>query len=106
MTDRPLQLPRKAFFSPRELAALAYIHPSTVLEQIHSGKLYAIRLSDRIYRIPRAVVVNLLYPAMVQQPAVRSSPDPSALATKDRRRRDTEGTSARRRPRKVVARSH
>lgn len=105
MKARGAALPPKPFFSPRELAALADIHPSTVLDQIHSGKLYAVKLSDRIYRIPRAVVVSTLYPETIGEPVIRRSPDPAALMANDRRRRGSEGTAARSRSRRVVARS-
>ena len=57
-TDAPT--PTKAFYSPAEVAALAAVSSSTVLNYIHSGKLAAVRLSERTYRIPRKSVILLL----------------------------------------------
>ncbi len=50
----------KAFYSPAEVAALASVSSSTVLNYIHAGKLAAVRLSERTYRIPRKSVILLL----------------------------------------------
>jgi excisionase family DNA binding protein len=51
---------RKAFYSPAEVAELASVSPSTVLNYIKAGKLPAVRLSERLIRIPRKAVVRLL----------------------------------------------
>jgi excisionase family DNA binding protein len=50
----------KAFYSPAEVATLASVSSSTVLNYIHAGKLAAVRLSERTYRIPRKSVILLL----------------------------------------------
>jgi excisionase family DNA binding protein len=50
----------KAFYSPGEVAALASLSSSTVLNYIHEGRLAAVRLSERTYRIPRKAVIRLL----------------------------------------------
>lgn len=50
----------KAFYSPAEVAALASVSPSTILNYIKAGKLPAVRLSERLIRIPRKAVVRLL----------------------------------------------
>jgi len=50
----------KAFYSPGEVAALASLSNSTVLNYIHEGRLAAVRLSERTYRIPRKAVIRLL----------------------------------------------
>jgi excisionase family DNA binding protein len=52
----------KAFYSPREVAEMASLHPSTILNYIASGRLYAVKLSERTYRIPVKAVVQLLEP--------------------------------------------
>ncbi len=44
----------KLFLSPIEVAAELSISPSTVLRLIHEERLPAIKVSDRIYRIPVA----------------------------------------------------
>ena len=50
----------KAFYSPSEVAALASLSSSTILNYIHDGRLAAVRLSERTYRIPRKAVIRLL----------------------------------------------
>jgi excisionase family DNA binding protein len=50
----------KAFYSPNEVAELASLSSSTILNYIHEGRLAAVRLSERTYRIPRKAVIRLL----------------------------------------------
>lgn len=45
---------KKQFLSPAEIAQELSVSSTTVLRMIHAGKIPAIRVSDRIYRIPRA----------------------------------------------------
>jgi excisionase family DNA binding protein len=52
----------KAFYSPAEVAELASVSSSTILNYIHDGRLAATRLSDRVYRVPRKAVIRLLAP--------------------------------------------
>ncbi len=52
----------KSFYSPHEVAELARVHPSTILNYIASGCLYAVRLSPRTIRIPARAVIGLLEP--------------------------------------------
>jgi excisionase family DNA binding protein len=64
----------KAFYSPSEVADLASLSSSTVLNYIHEGRLAAVRLSERTYRIPRKAVIRLLGleapgPSLVEHPA-------------------------------------
>ncbi len=42
----------KRYYSPAEVGATLAVSTSTVLRLIHEGKLGALRVSDRIYRIP------------------------------------------------------
>lgn len=65
--DRP-------FYSPTELARMAGVHPSTVLNWIRSGRLYGVRLSPRVYRIPLASAVRLLEPERVRAVRVIERP--------------------------------
>ena len=72
-TDAAELLP-KAFYSPGEVAALASLSSSTVLNYIHEGRLVAVRLSERTYRIPRKAVIRLLEldaaePTLVEDPS-------------------------------------
>lgn len=50
----------KAFYSPSEVARFASVSNSTILNYIRSEKLAAVRLSARVYRIPRRSVMLLL----------------------------------------------
>lgn len=50
----------KIFLSPAEVAAELRVSTSTVLRLIRSGKLPAIAVSERIYRIPVATLERFL----------------------------------------------
>jgi excisionase family DNA binding protein len=51
---------KKAFYTPAEIARLFEVHPSTVREWIHSDRLFAYQLSERVTRIPLGSVMRLL----------------------------------------------
>lgn len=53
---------RKPYYSPGELAAITGQHPSTILRYIHEGRLKAVKLSERAYRIPLGAVLLWLAP--------------------------------------------
>jgi excisionase family DNA binding protein len=55
----------KSFYSPHEVAAMAGVHPSTILNYIAAGRLYAVKLSERTYRIPVRAVIGLLEPERI-----------------------------------------
>lgn len=99
-----LPFERKAFYSPREYAAIAGIDPSTVLDHIHSEKLYAVKLSERIYRIPLAQVLSKLHPEMIGEPRFRHSRDPEKEARRDLERDRAEHGKSRVRRRAAAAR--
>jgi excisionase family DNA binding protein len=42
----------KRFYTPQEAADLLGVSSTTVMSRIHDGALPAVRVSDRIYRIP------------------------------------------------------
>ena len=65
----------KSFYSPHEVAAMADVHPSTILNYIASGHLYAVKLSERTYRIPVRAVIGLLEPERLSRSARTDSPD-------------------------------
>lgn len=64
----------KPFYSPAEVAKLAGLHSSTILNYIRDGKLYAVKLSERTYRIPLRSVLKLLDPESVAPAAVIDRP--------------------------------
>lgn len=65
--DRP-------FYSPRQAADLAGVHPSTIMNYIRGGRLYAVRLSERVYRIPVRSLAMLLAPETLRPPRVIERP--------------------------------
>lgn len=65
----------KALYSPHEVAEMAGVHPSTVLNYISSGRLYAIKLSARTFRIPVRSVIALLDPESLSPSSLVSEPD-------------------------------
>jgi len=71
-----LELLPKAFYSPSEVAELTSLSSSTILNYIHEGRLVAVRLSERTYRIPRKAVIRLLEldapaPVLIEDPTAR-----------------------------------
>ena len=64
----------KSFYSPVEVAELASVSSSTILNYIRAGKLAAVRLSARTYRIPRKSVL-LLLGLETRPPVIVSDPD-------------------------------
>ncbi len=51
---------KKAFYTPAEISALLQVHPSTVRDWIHTERLFAFQLSERVYRIPLSSLMELL----------------------------------------------
>lgn len=64
----------RAFYSPAEVAELASVSSSTILNYIKAGKLPAVRLSERTLRIPRKAVIHFLGLAE-SPPVVTDRPD-------------------------------
>ena len=50
----------RSFYSPSDVADLVGVSSSTILNYIHTGRLLAVQLSERTYRIPRKAVLRLL----------------------------------------------
>ena len=65
----------RAFYSPTEVAELASVSSATIHNWIKAGRLVAVRLSERTYRIPRKSVIRLLDPDVAHQPTFVSEPD-------------------------------
>ena len=55
-----LEFTRKAFYSPAEVAQILAISDQTVLQRIHEGQLYALRLGPRLFRIPLGSLMQFL----------------------------------------------
>ena len=49
----------RRYYTPREVGDLLRISPTTVMKMIHERRLFAVRVSERIYRIPIAAVARL-----------------------------------------------
>lgn len=73
----------KPFYSPHEVASLAGLHPSTILNYIASGRLYAVKLSERTYRIPARSLLHLLAPEQLEPAQRLIETDDAANAAAD-----------------------
>lgn len=55
MTNGPSTSPApRRFYSPQEVAELLGVSATTVMTRIHDGALPAVRVSERVYRVPVA----------------------------------------------------
>ncbi len=70
----PFDFERKAFYTPAEVAGIVGVSDQTILERIHTGKLYAVRLGPRLFRIPLGSLMQFLG----VPPAIRRTVDPNA----------------------------
>jgi len=52
MTNGTRVADRKRFYTPQEAASILGVSPTTVMTRIHAGALPAVRVSERVYRIP------------------------------------------------------
>lgn len=55
-----LMFEKKAFYSTSDVAEILEVHPTTVREWISEGKLYGIKLSERVTRIPLGGLLEFL----------------------------------------------
>ena len=53
------QLMDRRYYTPREVSDLLRVSPTTVMKMIHEGRLFAVHVSERIYRIPIGAVTRL-----------------------------------------------
>ena len=65
---------QKQFVSPSEVAGELDVSTTTVLRLIHSGALPAIRVSERIYRIPVASFELYKTDGLRDQPSIQLRP--------------------------------
>lgn len=70
----PVPVFGRTFYTPREAAQLARVHPSTIMNYIRSGRLYGVRLSERVYRIPVKSLRKLLAPETVRPTRIIERP--------------------------------
>lgn len=70
--ESALDFERKPFYSPAEVAKILSISDQTVLERIHEGRLFAVQLGVRLYRIPLGALLQF----MGAQPSIRRSVNP------------------------------
>ncbi len=66
---------RKPFYAPAEIARILGISDQTVLARIHDGKLFALQLGPRLYRIPLGALLQFLG----EPPSISRSVDPRAV---------------------------
>ena len=65
----------KQFLSPNDVASELSVSASTVLRLIHEQRLPAIRVSERIYRIPVAAIEKYKAGALESPSPARISPE-------------------------------
>ena len=54
---------------------MAGVRPSTILSDIAAGRLYAVTLSERTYRIPVRAVIRLLAPQRLASSSITLDPE-------------------------------
>jgi excisionase family DNA binding protein len=77
-----IEFEKQPFYTPTEFGKIFRVDPSTVLNWIHRGDLYAIRLGPKTYRIPLAAVLAQVNPTV----PTRIEIDATAELTADERR--------------------
>lgn len=77
-----IEFERKPYYSPVELAAILGVHRATIDRYIRDGRLRAVKLSARAYRIPLGAVLRLVAPEEmppVQHPVLTEEAATDAL---------------------------
>lgn len=49
----------RRFYTPREVSEILRVSPTTVMKLIHEHRLYAVQVSERIYRVPVAALARM-----------------------------------------------
>lgn len=57
-----IEFEKQPFYTPTEFGKIFKVDPSTVLNWIHQGALYAVQLGPKTYRIPLAAVIARVSP--------------------------------------------
>jgi excisionase family DNA binding protein len=61
----------KRYYTPREVSELLRVSPTTVMKLIHDERLFAVHVSDRVYRIPIGALARLQAPESINhEPSV------------------------------------
>ena len=77
---------KKAFYSPTELAGLLDLSSDTIVNYIKDNKVFAIKLSERTYRIPRREVARVLGEPLVPSRVTETGHGGAEAAERVRRR--------------------
>jgi hypothetical protein len=80
----------KAFYSPSELGELIDLSSDTILNYIKANKIFAIKLSERTYRIPQRAAARFLGEKVLPSRITKRTHGGKAAAAKLRRRMDAE----------------
>ncbi len=76
----------KAFYSPSDIGTLLDLSSDTIMRYIHEGRVYAVQLSERTYRIPLREVARLTGEPLAP-PTVNVQPHGGPEAAAEIRRR-------------------
>ena len=49
----------RRYYTPREVSDLLRVSPTTVMKMIHDHRLFAVHVSERIYRVPIGALKRL-----------------------------------------------
>jgi excisionase family DNA binding protein len=71
MTTGPTTQTTRRFYTPQEVAELLNVSPTTVMTRIHAGALPAVRVSDRVFRIPVAAFERFVSTGPAQEFEIR-----------------------------------
>ena len=80
----------KAFYSPSELGELIDLSSDTILNYIKANKIFAIKLSERTYRIPQRAAARFLGETVPTSRNTKRAHGGQAAAAKLRRRMGAE----------------
>jgi excisionase family DNA binding protein len=84
----------KAFYSPTELGELIDLSSDTILNYIKANRIFAIKLSERTYRIPQRAVARFLGETVTLSHITKRAHGGRAAAAKLRRRMAAEERAA------------
>ena len=77
-----IEFEKQPFYTPTEFGKIFRVDPSTVLNWIHRGDLYAVKLGPKTYRIPLAAVLTRVNPTAPERIEIDAAAE---LAADERR---------------------